>query len=142
MRTITPKNMTALMDIQSKFGIMDDKVTVALAKTIADTLPLSYKQEANFDKFYRTTYSIQVKKVISDLHDIAVVNHTFMERLVNNFYRLRNQYCHPIGIPEDFWGANTYLDKNVIDLIKSKANDISYIGNKLRPLVIELFNPV
>ncbi len=125
------------------------KASAALAKVIADRLPLPSGPAEDISNYYAMTLSLDVAAKISELGEICMIDSVKVRDLVKAFYSARYQIVYPkkyvfIRSKEstmtDIFGMSAFLSSNVVKEIIEQGNRFMYFYNEFSCLMDELGN--
>ena len=122
------------MSKESAFGI---------AKAIADTISLPTSPVDSVDDYYKSVNYISVRKTVSRINEVTYINVELVLEYIYRLYEVKYNCvyaCNDMVICTEFpladvFGFTLYLDKDTIELIKTKAPEIAKVYNDARPLI-------
>ena len=125
------------------------KASAALAKVIADRLPLPSGPAEDISNYYAMTLSLNVATKISELGEICMIDSLKVRDLVKSFYSARYQIVYPkkyvfIKSKEsalmDIFGVRRFLSDEVVKEISEQGTRFMYFYNEFSCLMDELGN--
>lgn len=122
-------------------------VTLALAKAMADQLPLTEKIDGDIKIYFRTLFEIPTMQLISQINEICIVDTEAVLEYVRAFYIWRyNQVFGKLVViatlPETavlaFFGIDTIIDPDGIKAISECPTDTTKYYNGFATLYQQL----
>lgn len=121
--------------------------STALAKVLADRLPLPSGPAEDIANYYAMTLSLDVAAEISQLNEICRIDAVVVRDLVRAFYSVRYQIVYPkkyvfVKSKEsaliDVFGVRRFISDDVVKEISEKGARFMYLYNEFSCLVDEL----
>lgn len=121
--------------------------SAALAKVLADRLPLPSGPAEDIENYYAMTLSLSVAAEISQLNEICMIDAVKVRDLVKSFYSARYQIVYPkkytfVKSKEsalmDIFGVRRFISDDVVKEISEKGTRFMYYYNEFSCLIDEL----
>lgn len=121
--------------------------SAALAKVMADRLPLPSGPAEDIANYYAMTLSLDVAAEISQLNEICMIDAVKVRDLVKAFYSARYQIVYPkkyVFVKSkdsalmDIFGVRRFISDDVVKEISEKGTRFMYFYNEFACLVDEL----
>lgn len=134
------------MILQSPTG-MSQAHQIALAKAMADMLPLPTSSEINTKLHYNNEHAIRVSQLFSVINEMVIVPVEYVEGLTRDFYCLRVDQAfgknpNPSDVPgkgfNSFFSLQTYLSDEVLAII-AQTDTITIMVCGFKRLLISLW---
>ena len=121
-----------------------ERVSVALAKVIADKLLLPNEKVDDIDYYFSLTHLDQTTTILNHINELFSIDYSWISKLVTNFYKQR---YHTVFPPEtyfisnkenafiDFMNINKTIDDNIKIIISANFSDLNILLNGFSKLV-------
>lgn len=146
---LKPASQSFVSGLSSSGATRTKAFEVALAYTIARSLPLPMEEVKDFDQYVALKFEHAIVEKLSMVNELLPFNTKSVRSLVRRFYQYRYQSAFPALIPlalrkdtglEDFFNLSLIFDQDTLAVIKSEPATITTHVNGLRELM-EVITP-
>lgn len=126
---------------------MNPSTTVALARSLAYTLPLVPAESGDVIGSYRLEHRIKVEQILSLINELIIVDIKTILTLVESFYCFRMEQAYPSAniilisqetAVSDFFKISKYFSKDNLAIIANDVALVSRLCNGFSALIKQL----
>lgn len=121
--------------------------SLALARVLANQLPLPSSPVDNIQQYYQVQCRIGVEGKLGTINELMLVDFKLVLEMVEKFFRLRYNMAHPPvtvftfkaeTAVEDFFGISRDFDQATLEAIKLAPGELTAFVNDFTTMVCEL----
>lgn len=124
-----------------------DLIAHALAKAIANVLPLPSSPVESPVEHNLSSNSVAVKRLVSDVNEVAVIDTKLVVELISLFWQIRYHIAHPSShvfntsaesVEANFFGYGSLLTPVLVEYIRSNGAELVRATNTFNKIIAEL----